>query len=134
MRHLVDLIRRRFPQSEVRFLDTVCKPTKDRQSAAVSRWHARATSSSWSAAARATTRASWSRPARLLRRVHHVEIDARTSARNGSMPRRSWTDGRTSTPDDVIDRVEARIRLCATLRRDKSPGRGADAKRRGGAR
>ena len=33
--HLVELIRRRFPQSEVRFLDTVCKPTKDRQSAAV---------------------------------------------------------------------------------------------------
>ncbi len=35
VRHLVDLIRRRFPQSEVRFVDTVCKPTKQRQSAAV---------------------------------------------------------------------------------------------------
>src|SRR5207247_4451704 len=35
VRHLVDLIRRRFPQSDVRFLDTVCKPTKERQSAAV---------------------------------------------------------------------------------------------------
>src|SRR6185436_3601968 len=33
--HLVDLIRRRFPRSEVRFIDTVCKPTKERQSAAV---------------------------------------------------------------------------------------------------
>src|SRR4029079_454756 len=31
-RRLVDLIRRRFPQSEVRFADTVCKPTKERQS------------------------------------------------------------------------------------------------------
>ena len=32
---LVDLIRRRFPQSEVRFVDTVCQPTKQRQHAAV---------------------------------------------------------------------------------------------------
>src|SRR6478672_2241147 len=31
VRHLVALIRHRFPQSEVRFIDTVCKPTKDRQ-------------------------------------------------------------------------------------------------------
>src|SRR5499433_3190624 len=30
VRHLVDLIRRRFPQSDVRFLDTVCTPTKER--------------------------------------------------------------------------------------------------------
>jgi 4-hydroxy-3-methylbut-2-enyl diphosphate reductase len=35
VRHLVSLIRRRFPQSDVRFIDTVCKPTKDRQAAAV---------------------------------------------------------------------------------------------------
>jgi 4-hydroxy-3-methylbut-2-enyl diphosphate reductase len=35
VRHLVDLIRQRFPRSEVRFIDTVCKPTKERQSAAV---------------------------------------------------------------------------------------------------
>src|SRR4029078_9693206 len=35
VRRLVALIRERFPQSEVRFLDTVCKPTKDRQSAAI---------------------------------------------------------------------------------------------------
>jgi len=32
---LVALIRRRFPQSEVRFIDTVCKPTKQRQSSAI---------------------------------------------------------------------------------------------------
>lgn len=35
VRHLVDLIRRRFPASEVRFEDTVCQPTKQRQMAAV---------------------------------------------------------------------------------------------------
>lgn len=34
-RHLVGLIRQRFPKSEVRFIDTVCQPTKQRQSAAI---------------------------------------------------------------------------------------------------
>lgn len=32
---LVELIRQRFPESEVRFIDTVCRPTKQRQTAAM---------------------------------------------------------------------------------------------------
>jgi 4-hydroxy-3-methylbut-2-enyl diphosphate reductase len=35
VRYLVGLIRWRFPHSEVRFIDTVCRPTKQRQSSAV---------------------------------------------------------------------------------------------------
>ena len=35
VRHLVHLLRRTFPHSEVRFIDTVCQPTKQRQHAAV---------------------------------------------------------------------------------------------------
>ena len=35
VRQLVAMIRARFPNSEVRFIDTVCQPTKQRQSAAV---------------------------------------------------------------------------------------------------
>jgi 4-hydroxy-3-methylbut-2-enyl diphosphate reductase len=35
VRNLVELIRERFPLSEVRFVDTVCQPTKQRQNAAV---------------------------------------------------------------------------------------------------
>lgn len=35
VRHLVDCIRQRFPRSEVRLIDTVCQPTKQRQAAAV---------------------------------------------------------------------------------------------------
>ena len=35
VRRLAALIRRRFPHSDVRFFDTVCKPTKDRQSSAI---------------------------------------------------------------------------------------------------
>jgi 4-hydroxy-3-methylbut-2-enyl diphosphate reductase len=35
VRELVQLVRERFPASEVRFVDTVCQPTKQRQNAAV---------------------------------------------------------------------------------------------------
>lgn len=35
VRQLVDLIRRRFPRAELRFIDTVCQPTKQRQAAAI---------------------------------------------------------------------------------------------------
>ena len=35
VRRLVGMIEQRFPDSEVRFVDTVCRPTKQRQSAAV---------------------------------------------------------------------------------------------------
>jgi len=35
VRHLVESIRCRFPSAEVRFADTVCQPTKHRQSAAI---------------------------------------------------------------------------------------------------
>jgi len=35
VRTLVSLIQRRFPKSEVKFIDTVCQPTKQRQSAAI---------------------------------------------------------------------------------------------------
>jgi 4-hydroxy-3-methylbut-2-enyl diphosphate reductase len=34
VRRLVQMLRRRFPKSEVRFMDTVCQPTKQRQHAA----------------------------------------------------------------------------------------------------
>ena len=35
VRSLVDFLRRRFPNSDVRFIDTVCQPTKQRQNAAI---------------------------------------------------------------------------------------------------
>src|SRR5215475_11919075 len=35
VRGLVECLRRRFPNSEIRFIDTVCQPTKQRQNAAI---------------------------------------------------------------------------------------------------
>jgi 4-hydroxy-3-methylbut-2-enyl diphosphate reductase len=114
VRHIVDLIRRRFPRSEIRFIDTVCKPTKDRQSAAAE--IAREADVVVVVGGRSSnnTRELVRTSARYCSRVHHVEADEDV--------RREWfqpsdtvglTAG-TSTPDDVIDRVEARIRALAT--------------------
>jgi 4-hydroxy-3-methylbut-2-enyl diphosphate reductase len=110
VRRLADLIRRRFPQSEVRFVDTVCKPTKERQAAAVD--IARDADVVIVVGGRSSnnTRELVKTCARFCARVHHVETD-------GDL-RPEWFDGAnvvgitagTSTPDDVIDRVEARLR------------------------
>jgi len=112
-RHLVDLIRRRFPNSEVRFVDTVCKPTKDRQYAAVEM--ARQSDVVIVVGGRSSnnTRELVKTCARYCARVHHVETDADV--------RHEWLEAAeivgltagTSTPDEVIDRVEALIRLHA---------------------
>jgi 4-hydroxy-3-methylbut-2-enyl diphosphate reductase len=113
VRHLVNLIRRRFPHSEVRFIDTVCKPTKFRQTAAVDM--ARQSDVVVVVGGRSSnnTRELVKTCSRYCARVHHVQTDADVCP--------EWFDGAevvgltagTSTPDEVIDRVEARIRLCA---------------------
>jgi 4-hydroxy-3-methylbut-2-enyl diphosphate reductase len=113
VRHLVDLIRRRFPHSDVRFVDTVCKPTKVRQTAAIDM--ARQADvvivvGGWSSN---NTRELVKTCGRYCARVYQVQTDADV--------RPEWFDAveivgltaGTSTPDDVIDRVEARICVCA---------------------
>jgi 4-hydroxy-3-methylbut-2-enyl diphosphate reductase len=111
--HLVGLIRRRFPHSDVRFLDTVCKPTKQRQSAAVEMARQADVVIVVGGRSSNNTRELVKTCTRHCARVHHVQTDADV--------RHEWFDGAnvvgltagTSTPDEVIDRVEARIRLCA---------------------
>ena len=107
---LVDLIRRLFPQSDVRVLDTVCKPTKERQSAAVEMARQADVVVVVGGRSSNNTRELVKTCARYCARVHHVQTDADV--------RPEWFDAAavvgltagTSTPDDVIDRVEARIR------------------------
>ena len=113
VQHLVDLIRRRFPQSEVRFLDTVCKPTKERQSAAVEMARQADVVIVVGGRSSNNTRELVKTCARYCARVHHVQTDADV------LPEwfdAAWVVGLTagtSTPDDVIDRVETRIRAAA---------------------
>src|SRR6187455_3116720 len=113
VRHLAGLIRERFPQSEVRFVDTVCKPTKVRQSAAVEMARQADVVIVVGGRSSNNTRELVKTCARYCGRVHHVQTDADV--------RPEWFDDAnvvgltagTSTPDAVIDRVEARIRVCA---------------------
>ena len=113
VQRLVDLIRHRFPTSDVRFLDTVCKPTKERQSAAVEMARQADVVIVVGGRTSNNTRELVKTCARYCARVHHVETDEDI--------RPEWFDAAkvvgltagTSTPDDVIDRVEARIRLRA---------------------
>jgi 4-hydroxy-3-methylbut-2-enyl diphosphate reductase len=110
VRHLVELIRARFPRSEVRFLDTVCKPTKERQSAAVDMARQADVVVVVGGRSSNNTRELVKACGTYCARVHHVETDAEV--------RPEWFDGAnvvgltagTSTPDEVIDRVEARLR------------------------
>jgi 4-hydroxy-3-methylbut-2-enyl diphosphate reductase len=118
---VVALIRQRFPASDVRFIDTVCKPTKERQSAAID--VARQADLVVVVGGRSSnnTRELVRTCARHCGRVHHVETEADVCA--------EWFRGAevvgltagTSTPDEVIDRVEARIRELDAQRRVVSP-------------
>lgn len=113
VRHLVALIRRRFPQSDVRFFDTVCKPTKERQSAAVEMARQADVVIVVGGQSSNNTRELVRTCVRYCDRVHHVQTDADV--------RVEWFDAAavvgltagTSTPDEIIERVEARIREVA---------------------
>jgi len=110
VRHLVDLIRRRFPRSEVRFVDTVCRPTKERQSAAVEMARQADVVIVVGGRSSNNTRELARACACHCARVYHVENDADVRPEwFGAAGVVGLTAG-TSTPDDVIDRVEARIR------------------------
>jgi 4-hydroxy-3-methylbut-2-en-1-yl diphosphate reductase len=113
VRHLVDLIRRRFPQSDVRFIDTVCKPTKERQSAAVEMARQADVVIVVGGRSSNNTRELVKTCAQYCASVHHVQTDADVRDQWFEAAKVVGLTAGTSTPDDVIDRVEARIRLCA---------------------
>jgi 4-hydroxy-3-methylbut-2-enyl diphosphate reductase len=120
VRHLVASIRARFPRSHVRFVDTVCKPTKERQDAAVELSRASDVVIVIGGETSNNTRELVKTCGRYCSRVHHIQTEWDL---NPEWLREAHTVGitaGTSTPDDIIDRVEARIRTFG-------PGRGLDA-------
>jgi 4-hydroxy-3-methylbut-2-enyl diphosphate reductase len=116
VQYLVDLIRARFPQSDVRFIDTVCRPTKERQSAAAELAGRCDVVIVVGGANSNNTHELVNTSRRYCSRVHHVqtELDVRAE----------WVLGAdvvgitagTSTPDDVIDRVDQQIQGLSTHR------------------
>ena len=114
VRRLVGLIRERFSKSEVRFVDTVCQPTKQRQNAAIELAQKCDVVVVIGGAHSNNTRELVKTCSRFCARVHHVQ--AATDLRD------EWfrvedvvgiTAG-TSTPDVVINAIEKRVdQICA---------------------
>jgi len=127
VRHVVELIRRRFPAAEVRVVDTICRPTKERQSAAIDMARQADVVVVVGGRSSNNTRELVRTCLRYCPRVHHVQT--------GADVRQEWFDeadvvgltAGTSTPDDVIDHVEARIR---SFRRRAQPRPGSQSRLR----
>jgi len=113
VRHLVALIRRRFPQSDVRFIDTVCQPTKQRQDAAVALARQSDVVIVVGGAGSNNTRELVSTCSRHCSCVHHVQTEADLEPDWFLTAQTVGITAGTSTPDEIIDRVEERVRELA---------------------
>jgi 4-hydroxy-3-methylbut-2-enyl diphosphate reductase len=130
VRHLVAVIRKRFPHSDVRFSDTVCKPTKDRQAAAVDLARQCDVVVVIGGATSNNTRELVNTCRLHCDRVHHVQTEADLEASWFADATTVGITAGTSTPDDIIDRVDRAIRALAEVRSGDrhlhaSPGVGA---------
>ena len=109
VRRLVFLIRQRFPRSEVRFIDTVCQPTKQRQTSAIDLAQQSDVVIVIGGAHSNNTRELVATCSRNCGRVYHVQTAADL--------RPEWFTGTetvgitagTSTPDAAIEDVELRL-------------------------
>jgi 4-hydroxy-3-methylbut-2-enyl diphosphate reductase len=121
VRHLVDAIRQRFPRSEVRFIDTVCKPTKERQHAAIDMACQADLVIVVGGRSSNNTRELVQTCARYCASVHHVETDADVRPEWFAAADVVGLTAGTSTPDEIIDRVEAQVRLYGTKASERMP-------------
>ena len=119
VRGLVQLLRGRFPKSEVRFIDTVCQPTKQRQSAAIELAQRCDVVVVIGGAHSNNTRELVKTCSRFCARVHHVQT--------AEALRADWffaddvvgiTAG-TSTPDNLINEVDQQIKLTRKEQNEK---------------
>jgi 4-hydroxy-3-methylbut-2-enyl diphosphate reductase len=113
VRRLVACITQRFPEADIRFSDTVCRPTKQRQAAAIDLARRADVVIVVGGASSNNTRQLVETCSQYCARVHQVQTDADL---RDEWFRDAGTVGLTagtSTPDDVVDRVEARIRSFA---------------------
>jgi 4-hydroxy-3-methylbut-2-enyl diphosphate reductase len=111
VRRLVQLIRERFPNSEVRFVDTVCQPTKQRQNAAVELAQKCDVVVVIGGAHSNNTHELVKTCSRFCPRVHHVQT---AEDLRDEWVRAEDTVGitaGTSTPDILVGAIERRLQL-----------------------
>jgi 4-hydroxy-3-methylbut-2-enyl diphosphate reductase len=121
VRGLVGLIRRRFPRAEVRFVDTVCRPTKQRQHAAIELAQQADVVVVIGGAHSNNTQELVRACGSYCGRVHHVQA--------ANDLREEWFEGAqtvgvtagTSTPDASIDEVEQWLNQLAARRNLEQP-------------
>lgn len=106
VRQLVARLRQRFPRAEVRFVDTVCQPTKLRQHAAVDLAQRCHVVIVIGGAGSNNTRELVETCRRFCSRVHHVQTAADLMAEWFGPDDRVGLTAGTSTPDAIIDAVE----------------------------
>ena len=111
VRRLVACIRRRFRDADVRFIDTVCRPTKQRQTAAIDLAREADVVIVVGGASSNNTRQLADTCRLHCARVHLVQTDADLCADWFGADDTVGVTAGTSTPDEVVDRVEARIRI-----------------------
>lgn len=113
VRELVQMIRHRFPKSTVRFVDTVCQPTKQRQHAAVELAQHSDVVIVIGGADSNNTRELAKTCSQHCARVHHVQhVDDLQLEWFTATDSVGLTAG-TSTPDTVIATIEARLQQIA---------------------
>jgi 4-hydroxy-3-methylbut-2-en-1-yl diphosphate reductase len=105
VRRLVKLLESRFPASEVRFVDTVCQPTKQRQTAAIDLARKCDVVIVVGGAHSNNTRELVNTCSRFCSRVHHVQTAADLQPRWLENAATIGLTAGTSTPDNVIDEV-----------------------------
>ena len=110
VRMLVDLVGQRFPNSQIRFVDTVCQPTKQRQTAAVELAQKCDVVVVIGGAHSNNTRELVRTCRAHCPRVFHVQGASDLNARFFGCARKIGITAGTSTPDHVIDEVETWLR------------------------
>ena len=110
VRHMVDLIKRRFPDSLVRLVDTICRPTKDRQIAAADLARQSDVVVVIGGANSNNTRELVQTCRRHCSNVYHVQTYADLRPGWFADVRTVGITAGTSTPDEIIEEVDRRIR------------------------
>jgi 4-hydroxy-3-methylbut-2-enyl diphosphate reductase len=110
VRRLVQLVRERFPNSEVRFIDTVCQPTKQRQSAAIELAKKCNVVVVIGGAHSNNTHELMKTCSRFCARVHHIQTANDLRAEWFFAADNIGITAGTSTPDKLINEVEQQIK------------------------